>query len=246
MEPVRSHRSKLVVDAARLHRSRARKERSQTLIEGPHLLRDALDAGVIVKTAFALASDEETADLSTSAAFDLRRVDDRALGLLSDTETPRGPVCVIEIPQTRSNPDANILVSCGISDPGNVGALIRLAAAFGWSYGYLPGSADPWAPKTLRGGAGGHFRTPICRLGGVDDLAGWTTIATVVRGGEDLSSLDLDHVAVLVGEEGSGLGAEVIEGADVRVSIPMSDGIDSLNAAVAAGIVVYALSKGKG
>lgn len=231
MEPVRNHRNKLVVDAARLHRARARRERGETLIEGPNLLADALAAGVEVKTIFARNHDEAPHALL---------VDDRALSRLAGTENPRGPVAVITIPGEAALGERDVLVSFGVSDPGNVGTMIRTAASFGWAFAYTEGTADPWAPKTLRAGAGGQFQTPILEI---DNVPTMTTVATVVSGGISPAEVKSERVAVLVGEEAAGLPTEVAQTADLKVTIPTTGATESLNAAMAAGIVVYELSK---
>ena len=246
MEPVRNHRNKLVVEAARLHRARFRKVRRQTIVEGPNLLAEALKAGVTLHTVFSLPADDATASLCSD--HDLRPIliDDGALHRLAGTETPRGPIAVIDIPADCLPVGRNVLVSVGVSDPGNVGTLLRTAAAFGWSYAHTAGSADPWSPKTLRAGAGGQFQTAVMRIDDLSALETWTTVATVVDGGVAPDQIDGAPLAVLVGEESAGLPVEVVAAAAWRVSIPMSGSTESLNAAVAAGIVVYELSKRTG
>lgn len=245
MEPVRNHRNRIVVDAARLHRARIRKERCQTLVEGPNLLADAVAARTSIRTVFALASDGMSARLADVHGLDLLLVDQRALGRLAGTETPRGPIAIVDLPEDDLPTDRNVLVACGVSDPGNVGTLIRTAAAFGWSYAYTEGAADPWSPKTMRAGAGGQFQTPIVRLDGLSDLQGWKTVATVVADGSSLDSVGAGRIAVLVGEEASGLDEKTASAADIRVTVPLTGPSESLNAAVAAGIVVYELSKAR-
>lgn len=246
MEPVRSHRSKLVVATARLHRARARRERNESLIEGPAVLADALRAGASVRTIFALEDDEAGRQLAEHNGIDLYPVDRRALSRLAGTETPRGPVAVVSIPAEPETIRGNVLVSVAVSDPGNVGALIRIAAAFNWAFAYTTGSADPWSPKTLRAGAGGQFQTRIHHLEDLSDLEGRTILATVVEGGVPPSQVKGERWALLIGEEAAGLSPKVIEAANQRVTIGMPGQTESLNAAVAAGIIVYELSKPRG
>lgn len=231
MGPVLTHRATSVVDAARLHRARDRRQRGRTLVEGPDLLADVVQSGAEVIEVFG----------GTGLP-----VDERALARLSGTKTPRGPIAVVEIPTEWLDRSRNLLVSVGVSDPGNVGTLIRTSAAFGWGYAYLEGSADPWSPKTIRAGAGGQFQTSVSRVGSLSELGEWTLVATTPTGG-DASPEILDWpVAVLVGEESQGLPERVVESADHVVSIPIPGQTESLNVAVAAGIVVYELSKHSG
>lgn len=243
--PVRSHKNRQVVEAARLHRARDRKDRGLTLIEGPHLLAEALSAGVIPSSLFALENDEASHALAASRHIDLVLVDEGGLARVAGTKNPRGPVAVIEIPGPSSPAQSGAVVAWGVGDPGNVGTMIRTAAGFGWSFGHTEGTADPWAPKVLRAGAGAHFRTgvmPVDSLAQLEDL-GYQTLATVVDGGQAPSDLAEARYAVLIGDEASGLPEEVIAMASIRVTIPMPGGIESLNAAVASAIVVYELSK---
>jgi len=245
MEPVRGHRNQRVVEAARLNRARARRDLGRTLIEGPHLLDEALTAGIMPELVFALDSDERTVALSRQHRFELALVDEGALKRVADTRSPRGPVAVIEIPPSTASGGTGLLVAWGVSDPGNVGTLIRTAAAFSWDFAHTDGTADPWSPKVLRAGSGGHFRAGIRQVGPLSDLtdAGYLPVAAVVSGGVPPSELAPGRYAILVGEEAAGLPQDVIEGASLLVTIPMTGGQESLNAAIAAGMIVYELSK---
>lgn len=234
------------MDAARLHRARVRHQRGQTLVEGPHLVEEAVKAELTVSAVFVHVHDERGADLALRAGLEPLLVDAAALKRLAGTESPRGPVAVVQIPEERLNAEKDLLVSWGVSDPGNVGSLLRIAWAFDWGYAYTPNSADPWSPKALRAGAGGQLHVPVARIENLAELDAWTTVATVVTGGERLVRPAPGPVAVLVGEEAAGLPGEVVSSADVRLSVPMPGNAESLNAAVAAGIVVNRLTKGGG
>ncbi len=244
MEPL-GHRNQRVVEAARLHRARERRDRGRTLIEGPNLLGDALANAVIPEMVFALTDDRDTSSLAERHGFELFRVDDHALTRVAGTKTPRGPVAVIQIPEARTTDAPGLLVAWGVSDPGNVGTLIRTAAGFGWDFGHTDGTADPWSPKVLRAGAGGHFRTGIRPVDSVAGLEpdGYVAAATVVAGGTPPADLAPGRYAILIGEESSGLPSDVVEESAVTVTISMPGGLESLNAAMAAGIIVYELSK---
>jgi TrmH family RNA methyltransferase len=126
--------------------------------------------------------------------------------------------------------------------------MIRVAAAFGWDFSYTAGTADPWSPKVLRAGAGSQFSVGISEIAGLDEIrsAGYTPLASVVSGGGDPEVLGACRWALLIGEEASGLPADVVEACDDPISIPMPGGIESLNAAVAAGILTYGISKHSG
>jgi RNA methyltransferase, TrmH family len=242
---VRSHRNSRVVEAARLHRARDRRATGRTILEGPSLLAEALAAGVTPEVVFALPEDEVSAELATDHGLELILVESAALGRVTGTGTPRGPAAIIAVPSPVPPTGRNMIVAWGLSDPGNVGTLIRTAAAFAWDFGYTEGTADPWAPKVLRAGAGGHFRldtTPVESLQSLEDV-GLTTVATVVSGGARPADLPTGRYALLVGEEAPGLPPDVVEQSAHKVTIPMPGGMESLNAAMAAGIVIYELSR---
>ena len=234
-----------MVETAKLHRARERHDRGLTVIEGPNLLEEALSNAAIVRVVFALPGDGATSRLANAHGFELLMVDAQALARVAGTKTPRGPVAVIEIPERKETDVSGMLVAWGVSDPGNVGTLIRTAAGFGWDFGHTEGTADPWSPKVLRAGAGGHFRAGIRTIDSLASLeaAGYVAVATIVAGGVPPSDLGPGRYAVLIGEESSGLPPDVVEESSLRVTIPIPGGLESLNAAMAAGIIVYELSK---
>ena len=234
MELVLTHRAKTVVDAARLHRTKERRRRGLTLVEGPQVLSDIRKTGAVVREIFATDGAEATL------------VDERALERLSGTKTPRGPVAVVEIPAEWLDRSRNLVVSVGVSDPGNVGTIVRTAAAFGWGFAYMEGSADPWSPKTIRAGAGAQFQTAISKLGSLGEVGEWTTVAAIPRGGDRIDSIVERPVALLIGEEARGLEEWVIGGADHTMTIPAPGPTESLNAAIAAAIGIYEFSKHSG
>ena len=131
-----------------------------------------------------------------------------------------------------------------LQDPGNVGSILRSAAAAGVAQVFMSRHcAFAWSPKVLRAGQGGHFYLEIFE--GVD-LVAWaksyhgTTVATVVAGGEPLYSADLrPPVAIAIGNEGGGLSVELRAAASRRVTIPMPGNFESLNAAAAAAVCLF-------
>ena len=226
---VQSTRNRRVVEAAKLHKTKERRRANRTLIEGPNLIEAAGRAGYPLEEVFALENDEVEGAI---------QVTDEVMQYLAPTLHPRGPVAVMRIPASDSVGRAS-LVAYDLSDPGNLGTLIRSAAAFGMDVAVTTASADPWAPKTLRSGAGAHFSTTIERDVDIDDLRarGFTIVAAVAHGGADpivLGSTELP--AILIGSEAHGLPDQLEP--DIAVTIPIA--VESLNAAVAAGILAYA------
>jgi len=209
-------------------------------LEGPNVVLAAIRAGRQLETVFALRGDpvEEMVD-------DVVNVESEVLERLAPTQHPRGPVAVMAIP-----PSEPVVRSClllwSLADPGNVGTLIRTAAAFGMDVAVAGSGADPWAPKTLRAAAGGHFRTRIEIDASVASLKerGFTVVATVPRSGVGTDRLrDLANAAIAVGSEAHGLPADVIGQSDLLVTIPMPGKMESVNAAVAGAILAYELTR---
>lgn len=228
-------------EAVRLHEARGRAESGRALLEGPHLLAEAVASGIRVEQVFALAGDAESASAAAACDAELILIDDRGLRRLATTEHPQSPVAVMLIPPAVLPATGHLLVAWGVGDPGNVGTLIRCAAAFGLGFAAGPGTADPWAPKVLRAAAGGHFRAGAARVESLDDLrvGGRRLVASVARGGIPPAALPHGPLAVLVGDEARGLPDAVATACDLAATIPMPGGSESLNAAVAGAIVAY-------
>ena len=197
-------------------------------------------AGVALLELFVLEGDESGMRLAGAAGFEPTIIEPHVLERLAGTESPRGPVAVIGIPElVAPSRDAVVLE---VTDPGNAGTIVRTAAAFGFDVVARSGSTDLWSPKVLRAGAGAHFRTRICSAGPA------STIAAVIAGGVESRRigevLDVDRRwSILIGSEPHGLSREAVAAADVRVTIPMPGETESLNASVAAAIVMYELAE---
>jgi TrmH family RNA methyltransferase len=210
------------------------------LIEGPHLVAAALSAGI--KPVAVLATEAALGKPEISTLVRQSRLEPIALSApvfdsIADAETPPGIAAEIPLPELKR--DGPVVFLEGIQDAGNVGAIIRSAAAFGVATVTLDRQcADPWSPKVLRAAMGGHFAIGI-RL--VDDLVAATAevrlICTVVHGGRPLREADLSG-AWAFGAEGAGLSAQLLANAAERVTIPMAGG-ESLNVAAAAAICLY-------
>lgn len=241
MEVIASTRNPAVMDAARLHRARHRRETGRTLLEGPSVVSEAIEASVPILELYVLEGEQPPSGHRGPVRF----VTPEVLARLSGTETPRGPVAVVEVPVGALPTDRPVLVAWGVSDPGNCGTMVRTAAAFGYGFVAGPESADPWSPKVVRSGAGGHFRTTVATvadLGGLDPLR---LVGTVARGGDPPGPVGAGE-AIVVGSEAHGLPADVVAACDRLVTIPMRGGTESLNAAVAAAIVAYLGTVGEG
>jgi len=177
-------------------------------------------------------------------------VTDRELAQLADTASPQGVLAVVEPRRWQwadvdVGPMSPLMVIDGLQDPGNVGTVVRTAHALGAAgVVLLRGSVVPTHPKMLRASMGATFRFPVLTAGR-EDLAAW-----VERGGVDVwaASVDgspvnrlhpVDRLAIVIGSEGAGIDPNVMALAQKRVAIPMARGAESLNAAVAAAILLY-------
>jgi TrmH family RNA methyltransferase len=226
---------------------RYRRGEERALIEGPHLLAAVLQHGH--KPVALIATEKGAADPEINALIaksGLRPVlvTDGVLRSIVDAETPQGVAAEIAIPEADGKEALRTVFLEGVQDPSNVGAIVRSAAAFGVGRVILDrGCADPWSPKALRAGMGGHFALQIREtsdLGAEIEAFKGTVACTVPRGGVPLGEAPLNRSAAWIfGGEGRGLSDEIIRRADLRVTIPMSAGTESLNVAAAAAICLY-------
>jgi TrmH family RNA methyltransferase len=233
---------------------RYRRAEKRALIEGPHLLAAALEHGC--KPVAVLATEEGAADAEIAALIGrsgLRPVivSESVFRRLVDAENPPGVAAEIAIPETNKKEASRIVCLEGVQDPSNVGAIVRSAAAFGVGRVILDRAcADPWSPKALRAGMGGHFGLQIKEtrdLGAEIGAFKGTVACAVPRGGIALGEAALDgSLAWIFGGEGRGLSEETIRRADLRVTIPMATGTESLNVAAAAAICLYEASRKNG
>jgi TrmH family RNA methyltransferase len=231
----------------RLHRSRERRQTGRTLVEGAKLVEAALEAGLVPVEVYLLER-WSLADRCESMGSQVFEVNRSVIEALSTTVEPQDVVAIVEMPEPTPLERRRTIVAVGISDPGNTGTLIRTAAALGWQSALLDG-ADAWSPKALRASAGAQLSHPAIRLHSIEDLTagGLAPAAMVVSGGLAPSEVHLQQpVALLVGNEARGLSDEMVSRCDVAVTIPMSGGAESLNAAVAGAIAMYALSGPQG
>lgn len=231
MEPVRSRQNRKVVEAARLLRGR---HGHRTLLQGEKLVREAVAAGAEIERIF-VAADSDV--VHWPAGTDVVPVTATVMERLTPTGDTWGPVAVVRVTPEEPRADRPVVVPVGIADPGNLGTIIRSAAAFGYDVVAM-GGTDPWSPKVLRAAAGGHFRTHVSRT---EELPDRQLVASVVMGGAPPTEADIaaDH-ALLIGSESAGLADDVVQRADFRVTILM-DAAESLNAAVAASLLMYQL-----
>jgi RNA methyltransferase, TrmH family len=245
---------------------RARRDPALAVLEGFHPLKHALRFGASVVEVVCRdveALDELAARLAPDQAARMHELARGVPGEVFEQLAPLPPTTgVISLAQ-RPVVDAGAVLGSGppgpvvlLEDPrdlGNMGACVRVAAAADAAGVLTTGSHDPWAPDALRGAAGLHYALPVARLERLDDLgvgagSGGTETTTVRRrllaldpGGEPLAPQELPASAVLAfGTERYGLSDELLARADARVSIPMREGVSSLNLATSVAAVLFA------
>jgi TrmH family RNA methyltransferase len=229
--------------------SRYRKKERRALIEGPHLVTALVDARL--KPVALIVSEGYLAEIPASikeAGIQPIVLSEAVFRAVVEVETPQGIAAEIEIPAPGAASAVSAKGSCvfldGVQDAGNVGAIIRSAAAFGIAGVVVDRAcADPWSPKVLRAAMGGHFSLQIASVSSLEDelerFKG-TVICTVPKGGEDLRKADLaGRLGWLFGSEGKGVSSQLQAKAAMRVGIPTSAGTESLNVAAAAAICLY-------
>lgn len=235
-------------------------------MEGVRLVEEALAAGLKFRGAIVSPELERTArgvalreDLE-SRAVPVQDMAARTFAQLADTDSPQGIVAIVEPRSWRAEdlavgPGSVVLLVDGVQDPGNVGTLIRTAHALG-AVGtiVLRGTADAQSPKALRAAMGATFRHPVVSLDDAgliawarkNDVTLWASAADGTPLGRALESDKRNGpIAVIVGNEGAGIRPHLNAIAATRVAIPLMAGAESLNVAVAAGILLYEVARGR-
>lgn len=254
--------SNLVSLVRALQQRKIRRRRRLALAEGIRLVEEALAAGVELRGVLASSSLERSARgaalLRTlgDRAVPIQEVSEQTLEELADTETPQGVLAIVELKRfsladIRVEPGSPVLVLDAVQDPGNVGALLRTAFALGCSGAvFLPGTADPTNPKVMRAAMGATFRLPVATAE-VGELGAWLaqggiTLWAAATEGKPLVRLEPpERLALVVGNEGAGIRPELEARAAEAVTIPLARGAESLNVAVAAGIILYEVTRGQ-
>ena len=246
MTIITSKANSVVKNAKKLHQKKYRK--SAYLIEGWHLFEEAVQAGVTIEKIFALESYREQLVAFPQTVW----VSEDILLDLADSQTPQGIVAVVqkeEVEQTDFS-QGKFLFLEDVQDPGNVGTIIRTADAAGFT-GVIVSekSADIYSLKTLRSMQGSHFHLPIYRMSSQALLketkeAGIPVLATTLsKDSVDYRELPpIENFVLVMGNEGQGISSLMAESADQLVHISMKGQAESLNVAVAAGILIFHLS----
>ena len=250
MKSILSRDNAFYRELARLAGSaRQRGKTGQTLLDGAHLLTAYLDSGnrprhILLNAASSSAEIDRLLQRTTGVPS--TRLDGRLFAGISELKSPGGIIALIDLPQPAGSISDSVspLLLEDIQDPGNLGSILRTAAAAGCDAAFLsPGCADAWSPKVLRAAMGGHFSMRIYQRQDLPEVAksfSGSLLAACPVAERSLYDCDLrGSVAFLIGNEGAGLSAELSSLATQRIFIPMRGKVESLNAAAAAAICLF-------
>ena len=256
MREIRSKDNKIWKRCEQLTMRKYRDRSGLYLIEGENLLDEAIRNHVRIETV--LVREDCQKALPPEAADKAFLLDARLFDKLAQTVTSQGILAVVAKAEVRKEdfiglPGSNFIVLDRLQDPGNIGTILRTADAAGYRLAILmKGTADVYAPKVVRAATGSLFRMPVVSMASTEELveftraAGKKLTATCLDAQRCYYDEDLTHdIALVIGNEGSGVAPALIESSELRIKIPMHGNIESLNAAVAAGVLMYEAMRGK-
>jgi RNA methyltransferase, TrmH family len=255
---ISSPQNRHIALARSLHRKRARDRERRCLIEGVRLTETALDAGVapvfcLLELGFATDERRQTLEQRLLAGpWPVWHTSPEAMKAASDTQTPQGIACVVRIPEPAASLPAStslIVALDGIRDPGNLGTILRTCHALGVSAVLLTKDCvDAWSPKVLRAGMGSHFGLPIHTDLTWERIVALTPKLVRVAAEPDAAQPTWQFdwhqpVALVIGGEAHGASDRALQAADEHVRIPMASDAESLNAAIACGMLLYEVAR---
>ena len=231
--------AKLVSDSS------VRRSEKRVIVEGPHLVAEALKSGLKPLALIVSESGLQRPEIRNLLGREEPIIlGDHIFGIVADADTPPGIAAEIAIPAAPAASGHAVFLE-GIQDPSNVGAILRSAAAFGVGEVVLDRAcADAWSPKALRAGMGGHFKLGLRQVGDLTkelEAFNGKLVCTASTQGLALNKADLNgKLGWIFGAEGQGVSDSTAAKAAFRVTIPMTPGTESINVAAAAAICLYA------
>ena len=239
---ITSRQNGLVKRIRALRDKKFRDEFGEFVVEGAKSVREAFALG---RRVVAVAATVKGAALIADLNAETEILSDDVFASVSEEVTPQGVLAIVKKPDGAATPVSGKCVFLdGVSDPANVGAIIRSAAAFGYNAVLIADGADAYSNKAVRASTGGIFRVKILSGTRAEMLAEIKApIVVADMRGADVNSaaIPAEHCLV-IGNEAHGVSGELRAKADYTVAIPMQNGMESLNAAVSAGIIMYATS----
>jgi RNA methyltransferase, TrmH family len=232
-------------------RSKARREAQAFVVEGIRLVEEALSSGwpaeLVLYTQDIPSLGQELVDGFRAQGAQIEKVSESVMSAASDTQTPQGILAVVPMRALPYPKDLDFaFIADGVRDPGNLGTILRTAAAAGVQAVFLPpGTVDLYSPKVVRSAMGAHFRLPVHILSW-DEIrsqvraAGLKVYLAAANAGTPFTQTDFRiPLALMIGGEASGAGPQGEQLADSCVHIPMPGQVESLNAAIAAGVLLF-------
>lgn len=240
-----SKNNPLIKETASLKEKKGRRQCGTFLVEGRKMAQECQRSGLIIERVFLSETYREDVCWEENKIV---RVSDDVFSYLSDEKTPQGVLCRVKIPEkTLRAPKGKSLLLDGVSDPGNLGTILRTANAAGYNEVYLTNDCvDPYAPKSVRASMSGLFFTRLyfgTREEILTTLRGMPLYVADMDGENVFTENAPEQFVLAIGNEANGISKEVFAAATKTVKIPMSETQESLNAAVSAGIIMYLLNK---
>ncbi len=246
-ERITSRKNPYLQQVRKLLTSRRQRENEGLFVaDGTKLLAEAVRWWPGLDTV--ILSDGVEASLPDSVR--VLRVPETVMAALSPMESPQGALLVCRLPEAQVfQPKPGMLLLDGIQDPGNLGTILRTADALEIPVALLEGCADPYSHKVVRASMGAVFRSPVvqttwqeaktaCRLAGLP-----IAVTALSERARDIRQAELSAMAVVIGSEGQGVRREILEAAQAELTIPMSSRCESLNAGIAAAIVMWQMKQ---
>lgn len=238
MKEITSVNNPLIKELIKLKQKKYRDKEKKFIVEGYNIIEEAKDYITLIIT-----SSKEDENILPNVEHIL--VPKEIIGKLSETVTPQGIIGICNYVTSRENFEGNVLVLDGLQDPGNIGTLIRTAICFDFNTIYIAdNSCDIYNEKVLRATQGGIFKVNIIRKNIndiIDDLKkkGYYIVGTSLKNGIPLNDINFKNLnAIILGNEGNGVSKETIERSNINAYIPINTSMESLNVAIAGGIIM--------
>ena len=244
---ITSRKNSLLQQVKKLLSSKKERENSGLFVaDGTKLLQEAIQYWPGLETV--ILSDGVQVQLPEYVQ--MVRVPEDVMESISPMQSPQGALFMCRLPEKREFvPTPGMLLLDGIQDPGNLGTILRTADALNVPVVLLEGCADPYSHKVVRASMGAVFRTPPVSAGWEQVCAACAhskipvAVTALSEQAKDLRQVDMKSMAVVIGSEGQGVRQEILDNADNQLIIPMNPRCESLNAAVAATIVMWQITK---
>lgn len=247
---ITSRSNRLVKELRELQTKRkARYEMRAFVCDGIKLLGEAIESNVKIKYVF--AEEDIALDPKWVENYPVYTAPRELMEYISVLECTQGVIFCCEMPEECAEMSEQVIILDHLQDTGNLGTIIRCADAFGISTVVLDGTADPYNPKTVRAAMGALFRVKLCNMDSVDAIESFknknipTYAATLTEKAVNVGDVSLKRAAVVIGNEGNGVSDRVEDACAGHIILPMSGSAESLNASVAAGIIMWEMQKAR-